>query len=82
VVTNNNMQVQWRVIGTASYNVLHVYTHNYALLTLGSGFLGCYVCTCQPIIINCVVALQLVAWALLGNHCTTITIACGYSKRL
>ena len=37
-------------------------------------------CTCQPIIINYVVALQLVAWALLGNHSSTITIACGYSK--
>jgi len=30
--------------------------------------------------INWVVALQLVAWALLGNHSSTITIACGCSK--
>ena len=35
--------------------------------------------TCQPIITNCVVALQLVAWALLGNHSSTITIQCVYS---
>jgi len=26
------------------------------------------------------VALQLVAWVLLGNHSSTITIACGSSK--
>ena len=25
-------------------------------------------------------ALQLVAWVLLGNHSSTIVIACGYSK--
>jgi len=42
VVTNNdNIHVQWRVIGTAGHNF--VFTHNYALLTLGSRFLGCNV---------------------------------------
>jgi len=44
VVTNNdNMHVQWRVIGIAGYNTLLVFTHNYALLTLGSCFVGCNV---------------------------------------
>jgi len=44
VVTNSdNMHVQWRVIGTAGYNTLLVFTHNYVLLTLGSRFLGCNV---------------------------------------
>ena len=51
------------------HNTLLVFTHNYALLTLG--FLGCNVHANQ---------LQLVAWVLLGNHSSTITIACGYSK--
>ena len=41
VVTNNdNIHVPWRSIGTAGHNALLVFTHNYALFTLGSGFLG------------------------------------------
>jgi len=63
--------VQWRAIGTAGHNALLVFTHNYALFTLWSHFLGCNVHANQ---------LQLVAWALLGNHSNTITIACGCSK--
>jgi len=36
VVTNNdNTHVQWRVIGTASYNALLVFTHNYAYTIYG-----------------------------------------------
>ena len=45
--------------GTAGHNALLVFTQNYPLFTLGSGFLGCSV-QCQPIIISWVVALQLV----------------------
>jgi len=42
VVTNNdNIRVQWRVTGAAGHNTLLVFTHNYALLTLGSQF-GCH----------------------------------------
>ena len=37
VVTNNdNIHVQWRVIGTAGHNALLVFTHNYTLFTLES----------------------------------------------
>jgi len=36
------IHVQWRVIGTAGHNTL-LFTHYYALLTLGSPFLGCNV---------------------------------------
>jgi len=43
-----------------------VFTHNYALFILGSRFLGCNVHANQ---------LRLAAWALLGNHSSTITIA-------
>jgi len=44
VVTNNdNLPVPWRAIGTAVHNALLVFTHNYALFTLGSRFLGCNV---------------------------------------
>ena len=41
VVTNNeNIHVQWRVIG---HNTLLEFTHSYPLLTLGSRFPGCNV---------------------------------------
>ena len=43
VTHNDNIHVQWRVIGTAGHYTLLVFTHNYALLTLGSQFLGCNV---------------------------------------
>jgi len=78
VVTNNhdNIHVQWRAIG---HNApLCVYTQLRFVYTRVSFPL--LQCTCQPITINWVVALQLVAWALLGNHSSTITIACGCSK--
>jgi len=44
VVTNkDNIHVKWRAIGTVGHNALLVFTHNYALFTLGSQFLGCNV---------------------------------------
>ena len=45
VINNDNIHVyvQWRAISTAGHNALLVFTHNYALFTLGSRFLGCNV---------------------------------------
>ena len=76
IINNDNIHVYWREIGTAGHNALLVFTHNYDT-RVSFPWLQC---TCQPIIISWVLALQLVAWALLGNHSSTITIACGYSK--
>ena len=79
VTDNDNIHVQWRAIGTAGHNYTPcVYTQLYFVYTRVS--FPWLQCTCLPIIINWVVALQLVAWALLGNHSSTITIACGSSK--
>jgi len=60
---------------TAGHTALLVFAHNRTLFT--RVWFPWLQCICQQVIINWVVALQLVAWALLGNHSTQCMHAMG-----